>query len=255
MILSAIYNVLDGEELLEGSIRTIRPYVDEVIVVASTTSNNGTVTYQGGLEMAVELFHQGMVDKLMSWRPYPSQYQRPWKNETLQRGLGLMKASEMGCTHFLFMDCDEYYVADQFDAAKSFMEQHPDTQGSAVRLQTYVSPRSRLAKPEDYWVPFIHQIEGASHFHNASYPLWADPSRRVKYKSPSAIHAFSREMIEMHHYSWVRRDVNRKIAASVASKSFARIKDQNKWPSLSSTQHPYADEELVEVENIFDIAI
>jgi hypothetical protein len=41
MVLGAAYNVFDGEELLEASIRSIRSNVDYIVVVYQTISNFG----------------------------------------------------------------------------------------------------------------------------------------------------------------------------------------------------------------------
>jgi hypothetical protein len=42
-------------------------------------------------------------------------------NELTKREIGRQKCLEKGCTHFMSMDADEYYVYEQLEAAKDII--------------------------------------------------------------------------------------------------------------------------------------
>ena len=218
MKLAAIYNVWDGEELLEGSIRQIREYVEEVIVVYQLISNYGEKYPKSILEVQ-KLFALNIIDIVEGFTPHLE-----WsgaRNETLKRAIGLQAARLSGCTHFLFMDCDEYYDPEQFAAAKRKIEDEC-LDSSACRLATYYkTPCHRIAPPEEYYAPFIHKIYPDTVNGMMAYPVYADPTRRV---SPHhKFHAFTPDELLMHHFSYVRKDIGRKLRNSSAKGNFGDI--------------------------------
>ena len=82
MKLIALYSVFDGEELLEGSVRQIRPHVDFVLCSVQTVSYAGEV-YEGGADKAYELKRQGLVDEVVVYTPQPAE--RPQMDELRKR--------------------------------------------------------------------------------------------------------------------------------------------------------------------------
>ena len=115
--LAAIFNVFDGEELLEGSIRQILPVVDTVIAVVQTTSNWGEY-YEGGKNEVLRLHEKGFIQHIIAFKPtITGERLNGCKNETNKRSLGLELARQLGFTHFVFLDCDEYYDTFQFGNA------------------------------------------------------------------------------------------------------------------------------------------
>lgn len=200
MKLAAIYNVWDGDELLPYSIEQIRPHVDVIIIVYQTISNYGE-------SYAPTLPERGVV--VLEY--HPDLTKSGTFNETRKRNLGLDIARSEGCTHFISMDCDELYDTDTFGKWKQAV-QHYD--GSACRMMTYYKhPDIRLSPLESYYVPFIHRIYPETRLGSAGYPVLADPTRRVStHKNFYIID----EPI-MHHFSWVRSDIGRKLRNSSAS--------------------------------------
>ena len=63
--LGAAYNVFDGIELLEGSIRSVRPVVSYVVVVFQTVSNFGVPAPKGTAAALRALKEMGVVDELI----------------------------------------------------------------------------------------------------------------------------------------------------------------------------------------------
>ena len=207
MKLAAIYNVWDGEELLPGSINKIQPYVDEIIIVWQEVSNYG------------EYYKPALPDINAHTIKYePTISLNGFNNEKLKRQTGIDRAKELGCTHFILMDCDEYYKPEEFKKAKEFIEAG-NIEGSVVRLITYYKQTNwRLEEMEGYYVPFIHKLNPDTVCGYNQYPFYCDPTRSINCKN---VVEFTPEIVVMHHYSWVRNNIERKLNNSSAKVNFS----------------------------------
>jgi len=200
MKLAAIYSVWDGDELLPYSIEQIKPHVDVIIIMFQNISNFGE-PYRPKLPErgAVMVEFQPDLTKSGTF------------NEARKRNLGLEVARSEGCTHFISMDCDEVYDGLVF---KHWRDRVVDYDGSACKMLTYYKhPDIRLSPIEQYYVPFIHKIRPDTKLCSAGYPVHADPTRTVSTHQNFYI---IDEPI-MHHFSWVRTDIGRKLRNSSAS--------------------------------------
>lgn len=201
MKLCAIYNIWDGACLLQGSVNCIIDHVELVIIVYSNVSNKGEVFFPLP-------YIQGLTrNPKVKFVKYDPQIELGgYANETNKRNVGLHYAKNLGVTHFLFMDCDEYY--DNFGLAVEAYNESGHS-GSVCRLETYFKlPTLRFDKQEDYYVPFIHELKHDTRAGNQSYPFFADPTRRVNE------HDVVELPIVMHHFSWCRLDIMRKVRNS-----------------------------------------
>jgi CRP-like cAMP-binding protein len=63
MKLGISYNLFDGEELLEGSIKQIRQHVDYVSVVYQTISNFGNTCSPELIRLLEKLKSEGLIDE------------------------------------------------------------------------------------------------------------------------------------------------------------------------------------------------
>lgn len=217
MKLAAIYNVYDGEELLEGSIRQILPYVDEVIAVVQTLSNWGE-RYEGGKVMAEILKDKGYINNILYFEPsITSERLNGCKNEIKKRSMGLELARQLGHSHFLFMDCDEYYDGYQFEKAKAFIQEN-DLHATACHIQAYEKfPTLAKIETEGYYVPFIHKIATTNKIGFQKYPYYCDPTRTTDH---SISYLFAKDEILMHHFTTIRTDIERKYRNSSAKMNF-----------------------------------
>jgi hypothetical protein len=215
--LAAIFNVFDGEELLEGSIRQILPVVDTVIAVVQTTSNWGEY-YEGGKNEVLRLHEKGFIQHIIEFKPsITNERLNGCKNETNKRSLGLELARQLGFTHFLFLDCDEYYDTFQFgNAWKKIIENN--YHASACYIQAYEkSPLLAKVNLEEYYVPFIHKIETTTQIGFQKYPYYCDPTRTTNHLIS---HLFPTTEILMHHFTSIRADIDRKYRNSSAKMNF-----------------------------------
>lgn len=250
MKLAAIYNIWDGAELLAGSLKCIREHVDIVIIIWQRVSNWGE-EYDPLPEIMQALHDSAITTYVMA--EYRPDTIGGAANEIAKRNLGLDMARQLNCTHFLHMDTDEYYT--DFGAAKAAYIANGED-GSVCPLYTYFKhPTWRCDKPDGYYVPFIHKLWPYTDAGGSNYGYYVDPTRRINSGAIVKLSQF------MHHFSWVRRDINRKIRNSSARHNISvgtLMSDYNN-PALEHSPSGYYikdwDRRIVVVENEFNINI
>jgi hypothetical protein len=204
MKLAAIYNLWDGEELLRGSVKCIEDHVDAIIIVYQSISNFGEVYCP--LSSLRDLEHCYFVK-------FAPEEGSGFANEKRKRNLGITVAKGLECTHFIAMDCDEYYP--NFGAAKQLYIDS-GKEGSVCKMMTYFKdPTLCFENPDNYYVPFIHKLNPNTETGLPGYPFYVDPTRAIN----------TTDVIElpilMHHFSWVRKDIKKKIRNSSAKNNIA----------------------------------
>lgn len=216
--LGIAYNIFDGEEILEKSLRSIRDKADYICAVVQVKSNFGEI-YTGGNIEVERLYSLGLIDEVISYEPtirYINSVEVDWTcgtwNEINKRNLGLELCKKNDCNYILTMDTDEIYDPVQFDFAyNELLEYNADT--SFCQMRTYFKkPYYELSPPETYYVPFICKLKKDSEYNIYNdYPVQVDQTRQLE---PKNCLVFSRNEIEMHHYSYVRNDIDRKFRNS-----------------------------------------
>jgi hypothetical protein len=213
------YNVFDGEELLESSINSIRDNVDYISVVYQTISNFGNPCDKNLVPLLEDLKSRGLVDELFEYRPRVNSGGH--MNEITKRNIGLSLSEGAGCTHHMAMDSDEFYTDEQFKfLKKEMLDGNYDS--SACQMTTYYKePIYRLDPKEEYYVSLLFKIrQGVEFVMGHPFPVLVDPTRRM---NPGNCKIFSRDEIEMHHMSYVRKDLRKKLQNSSASPNFKNI--------------------------------
>lgn len=209
MRLVAIYCVWADWEMLEHSIRNIRPLVDGIVVVGSERSNHGE--------------HYPLPKKREIWIREPK-FSDPRASETDKRNFGLGIAREQGYTHFLMMDADEFYEPEPFLKEKEKFLNH-DLMGLVCRCQVYFKSPKLTIGIEQTLVPFIHKITPTiRHEFNKRYPFaWIDGQLRIDpTRSLNINSGVEWTDLVMHHYSWVRPNFELKIRNSTARRNLER---------------------------------
>lgn len=201
--LASIFNVYDGCELLEKSINQVYDHCDMVIIVYQTVSNFGDKW-----NPLPEIEHLNERPKVILVKYDPTIEWGGNLNERAKRNLGIDFARDNHCTHFLGMDVDEFY--EDFGECKRlhFESGH---KGSVCRMQTYFKkPTLMFDRPEEYYVPFIHELNEDTKSGSSTYKFYVDPTRAINQSDVVELPFF------MHHYSWVRKDIMRKARNSSA---------------------------------------
>jgi len=203
--LAAIYNAWDSMELLPGSINSMIEHVDLVIIIFQKVSNFGE-RYNPLMDFDPSGFNE--PNKIILAEYKPNFELGGTINEVRKRNIGLDIAREHKCSHFLHVDCDEYY--ENFCALKEEYVQ-AGYSGSVCPIYTYFKrPVWRLEEIDGYFVPFIHELRSDTKAGRSTYPYYCDPTRVI---NESDVVRLSQPM---HHYSWVRKDIERKIRNSSA---------------------------------------
>lgn len=257
MKLGISYNVFDGEELLEKSIRQIREHVDYISVIYQKHSNYGNPVTPECLETLQKLYDEKLIDVLHEYGPTLKNGAH-W-NEIMKRNVGLYYSKVNGCTHHMSMDTDEFYVTEQFAEMKKIVEKG-NYDSSACQMSTYFKyPTHRIDPKEDYYVSLIYRIRnGVDFVFGHPFPVLVDPTRRM---NPGKCKIFTRDEIEMHHMSYVRKDIASKVNNSSAKVNFSSVIPEfidrfNNWKEGEKgilLGLPPREYDLVKVENIFDI--
>lgn len=213
MKLAAIYNVWHDWDWLRLSVDNIDPLVDGVIIIASEKSNFGEHS------SIPNDFH----GKILLYTPVDGV--PALLSETEKRNRGIVFARNAGYTHFLSIDCDEFYNRDEFNREKQRFIDNPDLAGLVCASRVYFKSPSLTIGLDTTRVPFIHKItDTLKHEFNRSYPFaWEgkqiriDPTRSLNINS-----GVEWSPIVMEHYSWVRKDIDVKIRNSSARSNIER---------------------------------
>jgi hypothetical protein len=255
MRLGVSYNIFDGEELLEGSIKQIRSEVDYISVVYQTISNFGNKCNEELIPLLNRLKSEGLVDELYEYKPKIENGGH--YNEIVKRNIGLYISQGNRCTHHMSMDSDEFYLLEQFKYLKNKLIDG-DYDSSYCQMKTYFKePTYEIFPYNTYYVSLIFKILNNStyKFGNIS-PVLVDPTRRMDSNKPLIL---TRDEMEMHHMSYVRKNIKTKLINSSSKDAFKNIDeflkmyDEYKLGDIFFTTTPPGNERTKLVDNIFNI--
>jgi len=257
--LGIAYNIFDDSiELLEKSILSVRNVADYITVIYQDISNMGNVSEVNLKELLTEYKNKGLIDSFYLYKPQLNA-PIPHINEINKRNMGLYVCQGEGCTHYMSMDSDEFYKEDELRKVLNVMVEG-NYDSSACQLQTYwKSGEWVLDPPEEYYVSLIYKIRSGVDFvlgHN--FPVLVDPTRRM---NPGNCKVLTRYEIEMHHMSYVRKNIDKKLFNSSAVHNFSNRLDElinyyNGWKEgdralLAGVEEHYYN--LNKVDNIFNV--
>lgn len=222
MKLFALFTIWGDPELFHHAAESIRPLVDDGIVVYSTISNFGEIAEPP------QNFHG-----FGSWNFDPDLKKTPRENETDKRNLALKVAREWGATNFIMLDEDEFYQPDEFLKEKKRIEDN-NLAGLVCRVKCYFRLPTLTIGYDTTLIPFIHKLTPDLKFEfNRNYPFaWTDtngvpftPGKRIRIDPTRSMNITSGvewSEITMHHMSWVRKDIKKKIRNSTARQNIEK---------------------------------
>lgn len=224
MKLGVSFNVFDGEELLESSINCIRHLVDYISVVYQTESNFGNKCTDQLIPILQSLKQRGLIDELNLYQPRVDRsiVENPSFLEVEKRNIGLNLSRANNCTHHMSMDCDEFYIPQQFQYMKQVMLSDLYDAATCAHLQYYHDSIYQLNPPENDHVSTIYKIYPTTKyvFRCNTAPVGTDPTRQTTNKR---YRVFNRNEVQMYHMSFVRKDIRSKLQNSSARISQDRI--------------------------------
>jgi hypothetical protein len=208
MKLAVCYTVFNGIELLEDAIESVKSEVDEIIISYQLVSNYGNIS-----------------DEFLYWKDKNPQYNYIEFNPDLSvdsktneknKHQGLInKARELGCTHFFLSATDHLYVTKEIQYAKKQVECNGYLT-TYTKMVTYFKENNLCLMPyESYYMPFICSVR--VNMGNKA-PVIVDPSCMFKPFNPSRV--FDANEVLMHHFSWLRYDIDSKLDNAAARVNF-----------------------------------
>lgn len=256
MKLAAVYNVWgDTACLLKHSVNAIRPYVDGVIIVYSQQSNYGEYT---GIDYLKEVEVDGVYFIKSDHYTYSSGGASSM--ETTKRNVGLQAAREHGYTHIITMDGDEFYTPSDLLNARNIIEADTSLNGIVVKSQVYFKRPDLTIGLDTTLVPFIHKITPTLTYQmNRKYPYaWVDNVIRIdptrQFNITSGV-MMSKNII-MHHYSYVRKDLEIKIRNSSARGNIENSTIREDWANAKEGYFcKFYGKTLTKCPNLFDLPL
>jgi len=202
------YNIFDGEELLEDSILHIRNQVDFISVVYQTESYWGNKCTATLVDTLNKLKKNGLIDEIVFYKNQETL--PPHSNQIIKRNIGIDISRKNYCTHHMSMDCDEFYVEEQFSNMLDWYIENDNFVGFADYNDYYKSPSYLIDKPHDTMVSLFFPIRGnnISFVQDYPSPVLVDPTRRPNYDKYVI---FDPSVIQMHHMTLVRKNIDSKI--------------------------------------------
>ncbi len=208
------YSVFDGEELLEASISSIRSQVDYVCVVWQRVSWYGAPANERLYPLLLRLKNEGLIDELIEY-----EVKLKWKagkNETCKRNKGLKAARRAGCTYFMSMDTDEFYREKDLIKAKKFIIAHNITH-SYCAVNAYGMKPTEFVGEGGCCVQFFTRLTAFSrHCNEHRATAFVDPTRKISHIPwwlGGSKHFFVNG-VKMNHYTFIRRDLKKKLQNS-----------------------------------------
>lgn len=220
------YNVFDGVELLEDSINHIKKFVDYISVVYQEISYWGEKLTEDEKNILIELHENGLIDELILYEMNNSITIH--QNQINKRNLGKQKSESNGCTHHMTLDCDEFYTEEDFNRLIEFHKKNPDKVSYCTLVAYYKDTKYRIGEvgymDNDLHVSCFFPVKYNLIMHHPTR-VKVDPTRKVGCDK-NIVHIHKEEVI-MHHLSYVRKDIYKKINNAAAKLRYR--KNQNKF--------------------------
>lgn len=244
MKLGVSYNLFDGHHLLEMSVKTIKPCVDYINVIAQNVSNHGNRLPEHlekeGKRILERLWVEGYIDEVVYLEPSiqrePTQV---WIHELQKRQKGYDLCKDNGCTHYMSMDADEFYKPEELEYAKQIIEEN-DYDGAICRARDYWGGMNRQRLGWGTNVPIMYKIDGDRKFIHCSlegrWKAKCDPTRQIPCEN---LHILDHEKICMHHMSNVRRsleEIEIKMNNSSANCNYSEYKLNRRFEAFKEYQ-------------------
>lgn len=245
MRLAVCYTVFNGVELLEHAINSVKDHVDEIIIAFQTVSNYGN-------ECKDVL---DFIDRFPNYNYFnyePDLTVDAKTNEKRKHQELIEFARICNCSHFFLSATDHFYKEDEILYAKNLVETMGVKTTYSKMITYFKEPTLRLEPLEEYYMPFI--CSTSINIGNLA-PVLVDPACAFKPFSP--YYVFREDEVLMHHFSWVRKDIDSKLDNAAAKVNWLdkidEFKDRYNNFKLGDKFPYYPNHEIVETEDVFNL--
>lgn len=222
----------EGVEHIKNILYEIRDLVDVIVICLQEKSYHGDDISQDDVKIVEELKELGYADSIIWFEPTNLHQNEgpsgPRMIETDKRNfiLDYLEFAEH-CSHSMIIDSDEFYHHDDFKRAKDIIDNDENNQLQICYCQYvnyYRDYNHTLIWPFHAYVPFITNSSYRFDFKHGSFDKPSDPTRRYLIKNskqPYCILDFS--VVKMHHLSFIRIDIRKKIDNWSAKRYFEDV--------------------------------
>lgn len=236
----------EGTEHIKNITYEIRELVDEIIVCLQSVSYHNEPIDPKDVEEIDKLIAAGYVDKVIWFTPDLSYLDKKLSPEELGKAPRLIETDKRnymldflekeGCSHSMIIDSDEFYDKREFKLCRDAIDSNEEYKITYCRYINYWRDyRHYLMWPFPTFVPFIFESQYRFSFGAKCFDGAIDPTRIVNIPAGVLYHKFDWKSIRMHHLSWIRLDITKKIDAWSAKKYF----DNNKNFKLEHIYNRY----------------
>ena len=192
----------EGSELIKSITKEIREHVDYIIVCLQNKSYHGEPISQFDIDEINMCKNAGLVDEIIWYEPDLSYLNSefdpkvPRLLETEKRNMMIQHLQDIGCSHDIIIDSDEFYIKHEFAKAKEIFNSNDDMHVSYCQyINFYRDTRHYMLWPWESYVPFIADIKYRFVYEKGTFDKPSDPTRRYYIPQDDDCKAF-------HTYSW-----------------------------------------------------
>lgn len=221
----------EGTEHIKNIASEVRSCVREIVVCLQEVSYTGVRIDQYDIDEVYRCLDAGLIDRVV-WYSYTvediadakkaagdNDWPRYLELEKRNKLLDVLEAD--GCTHAIISDSDEYYDGTEFKNAVAYFDSQEDVHVTYCQYVNYWKDyRHYIAWTYDVFVPFIADIKYRFEFDIPLAGQAVDKTRRYGMKEGENYSVISWESLKMHHLSWIRLDVEKKVRSWSAIKYF-----------------------------------
>jgi hypothetical protein len=221
----------EGTEHIANIIYEVRDLCDEIVVCLQEHSYHGSPIAQEDIDAIVNLQNLGYVDDVIWFVPTDMHEGEgpagPRMVETDKRNYILDYLQyDRGCSHSMIIDSDEFYSKDDFKRAKELINKDDSIHVTYCQYINYYRDYTHVMLwPYLCYVPFITEASYRFNFKNGSFDKASDPTRRYYIDGENKVyHIIPYQIVKMHHLSWIRKKIEKKLDGWSAKKYFENIK-------------------------------
>lgn len=234
----------DATEHLCSIIAEIRDLIDYVVVGVQKVSYHGAPIAIDDYNEIIRLKDEDhLVDDIYEVELNLSK--KPREQETDKRNHLINLCAEHGCSHCIIIDSDEFYPRKSFLKAIKEIDENDYPVSYCQYINYWFDYQHYLVYPfpQGQYVPFVSRVEYQFSFENSCFNLPSDPTRRynlpVKGYTQQIVnnkpvnvpvyavenHIFPWETVKMHHLSWIRANIRKKLNNWSSKKLFDNFED------------------------------
>ena len=208
----------DACEHLKNIITELEGLIDYIVLGVQKVSYHGNKIDKADLNECEKLLKENLVNEIY-WASTDLK-KEPREQETDKRNMLLDILEHNGCDYSLIIDSDEFYKRNQFENACAYVIDNKIDLSYCRYVNYFADYKHYLVYPfkEGCWVPFVTRSRYRFTWEGVDFTKASDPTRRyVRDRSADGTvytdvqFEFPWKMINMHHFSWIRADISKKL--------------------------------------------